>query len=133
MEKLKLKHLAGYLPYGIEGLDLLNRKVKVVGLKHASYFIDNENKEVYGTIPNLKIILRPLSDLKKPITIKEITFNPIEYNAFKHDIQSIIKFQNGFIHYKALKYGIIERLLEWHFDIYGLIEKGLAIDINTLK
>lgn len=26
----------------------------------------------------------------------------------------------------------IEKLYEWHFDIYGLIEQGLAIDINTL-
>ena len=25
------------------------------------------------------------------------------------------------------------KLLEWHFDIFGLIEKGLAIDINTLN
>jgi hypothetical protein len=28
---------------------------------------------------------------------------------------------------------MFEKLLEWHFDIYGLIEKGLAIDINTLE
>ena len=28
-------------------------------------------------------------------------------------------------------YGAINKLLEWHFDIFGLIEKGLAIDINT--
>ena len=27
---------------------------------------------------------------------------------------------------------VIEKLLEWHFDIYGLIEKGLAIDKNTI-
>ena len=26
----------------------------------------------------------------------------------------------------------INKLFEWHFDIYGLIEKNLAIDINTL-
>ena len=26
-----------------------------------------------------------------------------------------------------------EKLFEWHFDIFGLIEKGLAIDINTLS
>lgn len=29
-------------------------------------------------------------------------------------------------------YGAINKLLEWHFDIFGLIEKGLAIDINSL-
>ena len=25
------------------------------------------------------------------------------------------------------------KLFEWHFDVFGLIEKGLAIDINTLN
>lgn len=30
-------------------------------------------------------------------------------------------------------YGAINKLFEWHFDVSGLIEKGLAVDINTLK
>ena len=25
------------------------------------------------------------------------------------------------------------KLFEWHFDVFGLIEKGLAVDINTLQ
>lgn len=29
-------------------------------------------------------------------------------------------------------YYIIQQLLGWRFDIDGLIDKGLAIDINTL-
>ena len=29
--------------------------------------------------------------------------------------------------------GICEKLFEWHFDVFGLIEKWLAIDINTLN
>lgn len=33
---------------------------------------------------------------------------------------------------KLIKSGILERLCEWHFDIFGLIEKGLAVDLNTL-
>jgi hypothetical protein len=27
---------------------------------------------------------------------------------------------------------IYQKLFKWHFDVFGLIEKGLAIDINTL-
>ena len=27
---------------------------------------------------------------------------------------------------------LLNTLLEWHFDVFGLIEQGLAIDINTL-
>ena len=33
-------------------------------------------------------------------------------------------------HYSDLKQ--IEMLFMWHFDVFGLIEKGLAIDMNTL-
>lgn len=32
-----------------------------------------------------------------------------------------------------LHFNIIQKLLEWHFDIHGLIQAGLAIDINTLN
>ena len=31
------------------------------------------------------------------------------------------------------QYVALEKLLEWHFDIFNLIENNLAIDINTLK
>lgn len=30
-------------------------------------------------------------------------------------------------------YLLMQKLIEWHFDVFELIEKGLAIDINTLK
>ena len=30
-------------------------------------------------------------------------------------------------------YQEVQKLLEWHFDVFGLIEQGLAIDINTIK
>lgn len=29
-------------------------------------------------------------------------------------------------------YGAVNKLQSWHFDIHGLIDKNLAIDINTL-
>jgi len=143
MEKLELKHLAAYLPYQL-GFKLLDYKcdyvVEEYGICNGYYMIGDG---IYYTFKyrntagknfnNFKPILRPLSDLANEITIDKITFVPIEYKAFKRDIESIIEFQNGFLHYKGVKYGIIEKLLEWHFDIYGLIDKGLAIDINTLK
>lgn len=34
---------------------------------------------------------------------------------------------------ESLPYDLIQKLFEWHFDVFGLIEEGLAIDINTLK
>ena len=31
------------------------------------------------------------------------------------------------------QFQLFEKLFEWHFDVFGLIEKGLAIDINTIN
>lgn len=33
----------------------------------------------------------------------------------------------------GVPYEIYEKLFEWHFDVFGFIEQGLAVDINTLK
>ena len=32
-----------------------------------------------------------------------------------------------------LPHGLVSILYEFHFDVFGLIENGLAIDINTLN
>jgi hypothetical protein len=33
----------------------------------------------------------------------------------------------------APQYDMFQKLFEWHFDVFGLIEKGLAININNLN
>lgn len=48
---------------------------------------------------------------------------------YKTDVDEIWKEEFGFI---GNEFNMLQKLYEWHFDIYGLIEKGLAIDINTL-
>jgi hypothetical protein len=149
MEKLKLKHLAGYLPYGLKVRYGTSEIKEVVALFHL--LIDDENKYLpidfclrdrYIATP----ILHPLSDLTKSITIDGITFVPNTWidDNIKTNVE-IYKFLNGEIsldieteNYNQTidlmdGYLIMQKLLEWHFDIYGLIDKGLAIDINTLK
>lgn len=145
MEKLELKHLAGYLPYGLKGNYLLSDVVnthkdelrdKLLTLDNVKFFLD------YATP-----ILRPLSELTKEIEVNGEKFVPIEkihqlyfdgitisrdnttelldIEMYTNDHAHTIDFYVG--------YEIVQNLLEWHFDIYGLIEKGLAIDINTLN
>jgi len=134
--KLELKHLAGYLPYGLkvyrENKSIESDTFLIVGASKINVFLQNNGLAVVD-MERIKPILRPLSDLTKEIEVNGEKFVPIEYNAFKHSKEDIIEFQNKFIHYKGMKFGIIERLLEWHFDIYGLIENNLAIDKNTIK
>ena len=121
--KLELKHLAPYLPYCLniyinDLRDHVNNFTlelyKDISLKDV---IDNENKP----------ILRPLSYLTKQIEHNGEKFLLIDFLLDK----DIIVY-NPNIDYRLLRFGDIEKLLKHHFDVFGLIDKGLAIDINTL-
>ena len=77
-------------------------------------------------------ILHPLSDLTKPITHNGETFVPsrkfgLEPNQVNlNHLMNLI--QKGYV---SITEFII--LIEYHFDIANLIEKGEAIDVNTLQ
>jgi hypothetical protein len=79
-------------------------------------------------IDNIKPILHPLSDLTKEIEHKGEKFVPklkllyLGYRELTYNFQLYV-----------LEFGLIQHLVKWHFDIAGLIEKGEAIDINTLE
>ena len=127
--KLELKHLAPYLPYGlnmdishteyaIKEAESKNRlkECKLVGINSSAEFAtlccitnikQHNNGILYLSIVTPKPILRPLSEIdddeeNTPETISKCC------------------------------YSYVEALFENHFDVFGLIEKGLAIDINTI-
>lgn len=92
------------------------------------------------SVNNCKPILHPLTDLKKEITHKGETFVPIEKLREMNDGEIIyiqddyIGIYNGYVcaYYISDALKFVSVLIEWHFDIAGLIEKGEAIDVNTL-
>lgn len=134
---MELKHIAPYLPHGVH---LMND----FGNLHNTTL--NKSISIYEML-EMKLILRPLSDLTKEIEhngkklipyteldkikkdvefYRPINFNsPIELLINTGDYSQEIDLYDGYL--------IIQKLLEWHFDIFGLIESGKAIDINTLK
>jgi hypothetical protein len=124
--KLELKHLAAYLPYNMRYLD---NKNKIVDLKS----IDNDVHLInFGwgdakQYSEIKPILRPLSDLDKEITHDGKTFNP------KFVIDMAFPSERMGLNPAIWSHRVVKKLHEWHFDVFGLIEQGLAIDINTLK
>ena len=110
MEKLELKHLAPYLPYGLkfywEDLKGNINKPWSLTINSIDFALENQNKP----------ILRPLSDLINNEFEKELGhFTP----DFKFNLDDT-------------EYKFIEKMLKLHFDVFGLIEKGLAIDKNKL-
>lgn len=144
-KKLTLREIAPYLPYGLKSAD---NSVKAYGLKKPLISnIDTINVMKFidgGT--EAKPILRPLSDLTKDIEHNGIKINPYSdiYNIQRdveiyrplnldHPIELLVNTEDYSQEVDLYDgYLIIQKLLEWQFDIFGLIEKGLAIDINTL-
>lgn len=106
-----------------------------------------ENMVTYGNnegscIKDIKPILRPLSDLTKPIEHKGEKFVPMERLItrsipIKIDNLNYISLDEIYSSYTETTLNdwltAISYLLEWHFDIADLISKGEAIDVNTLE
>lgn len=130
MEKLELKHLAPYLPYGVKAKTKRSEFI-VVGAHDYTIFGDNENGEMEEYYEDVKPILRPLSDLTKEIEHSGERFVSFEWISenLDYDEYSIDYYLN---HTERLPYEIVQKLFEWHFDLFGLIEKGLAVSYNDL-
>lgn len=145
--KLELKDLAPYLPFELKGVIIQDNiedfyfedyfeeeKFKIGAVWTLCGYAEGDLNITIGegvfdgflwrsgmTYVNfhhtLKPILRPLSDLKNYPGNTLLDFDVLKYT---NDI-------------KLIRYGDVLWLLEQHFDIFGLIDKNLAIDINTLN
>jgi hypothetical protein len=144
MEKrtqLELKDIAAYLPYGLK-IDILNYKCDYVGIQYAKangfyeltdgFYVTYHGGSTGKSVTDFKPILRPLSDLFSD------KLNPIPINETKHLYgwdylwYDVYKNKEPF-NLNVLKWAVLSKLLEWHFDVFGLIDAGLAVDINTIN
>jgi len=154
--KSELKHLSGYLPYelkfktplGILVLNLISTKKPELWFKFGFNSKDKSEEFNYQTVKpinyigkgynpsEVKPIFHPISDLLKhcdDLGLVPIDFINKEYNwdYVKNNMRDIIK-NNDYSLMEFLPKIVTNKLQEWHFDIYGLIPAGLAIDINTI-
>ncbi len=112
MKKIELKYLAAYLPYGLKILDVrMNTVIDVTSI--------NTNMNLSE---NFKLILRPLTDLTEQMSC-DCGF------PGNDGIKAFI----GYIKSRDISIKIWDDLLNNNYDVFGLIEQGLAIDINTLN
>lgn len=125
IEKLELKHLCGYLPYGLKYLcnDI------VWDLK--ALYVSTSNR-------NYKPLLLPLSALMEPMDDGSVPIDIIQKFNIGHVVFITLEREHFINLYGrerwigAIPNMIIEYLYSRHFDIYGLIPAGLAIDKRTL-
>jgi len=117
-------------PESIEGFKIGFIRIAEFWNTHVNYFIGNKKFGLvsnYG-VSNFKLILRPMSDLTNDtydfIYNKECDYTSI-LNWLELDNESKLTCKFSFEFWQLL--------YEHKFDIHGLIEKGLAIDINTIQ
>ena len=138
MEKIKY-----YIPYLGHGVKIYEYRKDLIDLKDKYFFIGKMSLNADYTNPKnfsdgYMLALRPLSDLDKPIISGGLRLTPLywwneDYDATDkfNQMINLQKQRDFYLNYTS--YEVLERLLCWHFDLFGLIEKGLAVDINTIK
>ena len=202
-EQEKIEIFANYLPYKVQmavfdeqykdgyivkelvGLCYVNRykpfdlsedEQHLKGVKEIKYWFSDYG--LNSTVHVVKPILRPLSDITKPIKVDGYNdskeFVPIvelakigqtfqsqsidnwEVTKVSKDFgyghnQYYVQFKDNYVFGYHEKHGFYsssnrnkemdinnqkelwKMLYKWHVDIHGLIEKNIAVDINTLK
>ena len=134
--KLELKHIVGYLPYGLQCKNLINDEIDTINWadfnknfigRSEEYSGESEDFVICGKIEEYKPILKSelSEEEKKQVSIKAGFGGHL-------DGQAILDGKAGYI-------GIIEHLdviqflYSIHYDPHNLIPQGLAIDEKTIK
>lgn len=142
--KIKIEHLAPYLPYGLKARfkesDKPHCRKYVVGTIGAMYVEKSGGSSItcYDTVNAAPVtfmpVLRPLADLYRT----DLSFNQEILDSFSD--YSWSRFEEVFFAvmkridpYEFITYENAELLIKNHYDIFFLIERGLAFDINDLK
>ncbi|AMR34158.1 hypothetical protein A0256_23255 [Mucilaginibacter sp. PAMC 26640] len=127
--KLELKHLSPYLPYGLKVIpnEFLKHQTCVLGIQLDPLNIEivryGEIRESKVALKNIKPVLKPLSDL---YNTDGFSLSKMISHGYHNSFWSKEKFSVKHVYYHDLLI-----LLEHHFDVFGLIDSGLAIDVNT--
>jgi hypothetical protein len=125
--KLEARHVMPYVVYGLKMKSHLTNEIWTLQPKNFA----NDWKFSFTSKP----ILRPLSDLTKEI-IDEFQkyYNQESYDK---DIIDLFCYENTQtdeniedLLVTKLPYECVEYMFKNHYDVFGLIEKGLAIDFN---
>ena len=135
--KLEIRHLTSYLPYELKGFctdDLQGVEIMNGLQKISDSCIEVISDKEPMDLIYFKPILFPLSSLTKEITINGETFVPIykiyEFEQWNTDeLEEIINdgtIEGIYSDLDLITYSQTERLFEWKFDVFGLIEAGLA-------
>lgn len=159
--ELELKHIKSYQIGGDKSLKVQfadpnykkhhDKNISVIGRlvginvwdKSKSIFasIEADNGCRYGlSLNEIKPLLIPMSSLYTEITHNGNTFIPwkeLDWGSWNDEIGYIVSAEYG--ENPRVAINVLDfiddyyKLLEWHFDVFGLIDKGLALDKTKIK
>jgi hypothetical protein len=132
--KLDLKHLAPYLPYGLDVKTDKYGVTKLLAVSKIHLYIDFLYYRI--SYDKVKPILRPLSNFGDSDDTRKVhefiglgkwcDFYDEYFRVWFDDLENVDKL------ILQAPYEIFNYFLANHFDVFGLIEQGLAISIHDL-
>lgn len=135
METLKLHHIAPYLPYELE-CQTVDRGEVVISELNAAY---SDNSYTFMNIVESEKGFDDIKPLLKPMSALNISYvAELARYVSTLDEKYTIEIAMKMIKERKSKplnmpYVIVQILLQWHFDVFGLIDKGLAKNILELE
>jgi hypothetical protein len=127
--ELTIKDLSAYLPYELKIQGQTHGDIETMtGLNSGAVMI-NHKTIGWADFFDIKPILRPLSTLTEPIEHEGKILVPNEVLGW--DVLRYKRRKSG--DYPIIyneTYDVVEKLLEWKFDIFGLIQDNLAIPVT---
>lgn len=118
--KQELKHILAYLPHGVQYTDL---RLPVKSRKAQTLTMDAiiEFKRNGFDMGWIGLHLHPLSDITEQIEHDGEMFVPIDVlDGEGSGFQGGDKLRNGEQEIYKIEYASVEKLIEWHFNIFGL-------------
>lgn len=138
MERLTIKELAPYLPYGLKIRNILGRGSTWTLTRFNIEQFSDDDKPLLRNLSQLTEEIEhngesfvPWVEINKFLNNGEYQphFNVIEYNEWGSLTISFGDHCAGYsLNLEAIP--VIQKLFEWHFDVFGLREKNLALPID---
>lgn len=130
--KIEIKHLSAYLPYNLRGILYMEDKpVDVFGITEQQVFVIGRG---WFAFEDFRPILKPISDLENDYdVIKQIEKETGYTIDHLLDIDVSIYTSDPIWIQSMRVFDALNILLKNRYDIFKLIESGLAIDIKTIK
>lgn len=137
---MKIQSLYTYLPYNI-GIAINKNKSSLKDNYEFYCIMSCEGNETnllnFIAHSDFKLILKPISELYKLIFDEFEKYN-LGFN-YNQEIIDLFCEENGYdelienIELQSVRYECAEYIFKNHYDIFGLIDKGEAVDYKNVK